>query len=157
VEELLFQLLNVHDVSDVRQIELHTAELLVPGPSRLEVEIAIAKLKKYIKAGSEILLSSIHKHIKSVLNKKELLEIYQFTKSVTKLIVIIIVGYYCYQLHTKFLSNILLSRLVPYIDEIIWDHQCGFRRNRSTTEEIFCIRQILEEGGNTTRQYISYS
>jgi hypothetical protein len=38
------QLLNVHNVSDVRQI-VHTAES--SGPSRLEVEIAIAKLKKY--------------------------------------------------------------------------------------------------------------
>jgi hypothetical protein len=43
----LSQLLNVHNVSDVWQIEVHTAEQLVPGPSRLEVEIAIAKLKKY--------------------------------------------------------------------------------------------------------------
>jgi sorting nexin-29 len=43
------------------------------------------------------------------------------------------------------LSNILLSRLVPYIDEIIGDHQCWFRRNRSTTDQIFCIRQILEK------------
>jgi hypothetical protein len=33
----------VHNVSDVRQIEVHAAEPLVPGPSRLE--IAIAKLK----------------------------------------------------------------------------------------------------------------
>jgi hypothetical protein len=39
------QLLNVHNVSDFRQIEVHTAETLGPGPSRLEVEIAIAKLK----------------------------------------------------------------------------------------------------------------
>jgi hypothetical protein len=39
------QLLNVHNVSDVRQIEVHTVEPLVPGPSRLQVEIAIAKLK----------------------------------------------------------------------------------------------------------------
>jgi hypothetical protein len=36
------QLFNVHNVSDVRQIEVHTAEPLVPGPSRLEVEIVIA-------------------------------------------------------------------------------------------------------------------
>jgi hypothetical protein len=42
----------------------------------------------------------------------------------------------------KILSNILLSRLVPYIDEI---HHCGFRRKRSTTDQIFCIRQILEK------------
>jgi sorting nexin-29 len=43
------------------------------------------------------------------------------------------------------LSNILLSRLTPYIDEIIGDHQCGFRSNRSTTSQIFCIRQIPEK------------
>jgi hypothetical protein len=54
------------------------AEPLVPGPSRLEVEIAIAKLKKYksrgsdqipvelILAGGEILLSAIHKLINYV-------------------------------------------------------------------------------------------
>jgi hypothetical protein len=39
------QLLNVHNVSDVRQIEMHTAEPLVPGPSHLEVEISNLKLK----------------------------------------------------------------------------------------------------------------
>jgi hypothetical protein len=66
------RLLNVHNVSDVRQIEVHMAEPLVPGPSRIEVEIAIAKLKKYrspgsdqipaelIHAAGEILLSAIH-------------------------------------------------------------------------------------------------
>jgi hypothetical protein len=47
------QLLNVHNVNDVRQIEIHTAEPLVPGPSHLEVEIAIAKLKKYKSPGSD--------------------------------------------------------------------------------------------------------
>jgi hypothetical protein len=36
------QLLNVHNVSHVRQIEVHTAEPSVPGTSRLENEIAIA-------------------------------------------------------------------------------------------------------------------
>jgi hypothetical protein len=43
------------------------------------------------------------------------------------------------------LYNILLSRLIPYAEEIIGDHQCEFRRNRSTTDHIFCIRQILEK------------
>jgi hypothetical protein len=41
--------LNVHDV---RQIEIHTAEPPVPGPSHLDVEIVIAKLKKYKSPGS---------------------------------------------------------------------------------------------------------
>ena len=44
----------------------------------------------------------------------------------------------------RIVSNILLSRLTPYGDEIIGDHQCRFRSNRSTADHIFCIRQILE-------------
>jgi hypothetical protein len=77
-------LLNGHNVSDVRQIEVHTTEPLVPGPSCLEVEIAITKLKKYkspgsnqilaelIQAGGEILLSAIPELINSTWNKEEL-------------------------------------------------------------------------------------
>jgi len=45
----------------------------------------------------------------------------------------------------KILSNILLSRLTPYVNEITGDHQCGFQCNRSTTDQIFCICQILEK------------
>jgi hypothetical protein len=48
-----YQLLNVHDVSDVRQIEMHTAEPLVPGPIHLEIEISIAKLTNYRSPGSD--------------------------------------------------------------------------------------------------------
>ena len=44
----------------------------------------------------------------------------------------------------KILSNILLSRLIPYAEETVGDHQCGFRC-RSTTDHIFCILQILEK------------
>jgi hypothetical protein len=32
--------------------------------------------------------------------------------------------------------KILLSRLTPHAEEIIGDHKCGFRRNRSTTDHI---------------------
>jgi hypothetical protein len=62
------QLLKVCGISHVRQIELYTVELLVPDPSPFEVEIAVAKLKRYnlpgsaqisaelIQAGDEILV-----------------------------------------------------------------------------------------------------
>jgi hypothetical protein len=78
------QLLNVHSVSDVRQIQIHTAEPLVPCISHLEVEIAVAKFEKckspgsdqiraeLIQARSEILLSAIHKLINSVRKEEEL-------------------------------------------------------------------------------------
>jgi len=29
----------------------------------------------------------------------------------------------------KILSSILVTMFTPYVDEIIGDHQCGFRRN----------------------------
>jgi hypothetical protein len=45
----------------------------------------------------------------------------------------------------KISSNILLARLTPYVNEVTEDHECGFRRNRSTTNHIFYIRQILEK------------
>jgi len=45
----------------------------------------------------------------------------------------------------KIVSKILLSRLIPYVEDVFGDHRCGFLRNRSTTDHIFCIRQILEK------------
>ena len=45
----------------------------------------------------------------------------------------------------KIVSNILLLTSIPYAEVVIGDHQCGFRRDRTTTDHIFCIRQILEK------------
>jgi hypothetical protein len=155
--------LNVHNVSDVRQIEIHTAEPLVPGPSHLEVEISIAKLKRYkspgsdqilaelFQVGGETLVSVIHKLITSIWNKEELPE--QWKES----IIIVPIhkkgdktdcnnrGISLLSTSYKILSNILLSWLSPYIHEIIGDHQHGFEHNRPTIDQIFCIRQILEK------------
>jgi hypothetical protein len=113
-------LLNMHKVSNVRQIEIYTAEPLVPDSSFLQVEIAITNLKNCKSPGSdqipvelfqaegETLMSEIHKLVNSVWNKEELPDqwnesiLYQFTKIPTKLTVVIILGYHYYQLHTKF-------------------------------------------------------
>jgi hypothetical protein len=51
VEELL-PLLSVHSVSNVRQIQIHTAELLLLDPSPSEVKTATAKFKTYELSGS---------------------------------------------------------------------------------------------------------
>ena len=47
----------------------------------------------------------------------------------------------------KILCNILILRLTPYAEEIIGDHQCQFRRNRSNTDHMFWFRQIFEKKG----------
>jgi hypothetical protein len=98
-----------------------------------------------------MLLSAIHKLINYFLNKKELPD--QWKESI--IVPIHKKGdetgcnnYRGISLRStsyKILSNILLSKLSPYIKEIVWGHQCGFRHKRSTTDQIFCVRQILEK------------
>jgi hypothetical protein len=102
VEELLISV----TVNDIRQIEIHIAETLVPGISHLEVEIAIAKLKKYKSAGSDqipaelikaggktLLLRSINSLILFGIRKKywisgRSLLLYQFTERRIRLSVV---------------------------------------------------------------------
>jgi hypothetical protein len=89
-------------------------------------------LAELIQAGGEILLPAIHKLINFIWNKEELPD--QWKES-------IIVPIHkkgdrtdCNNYHAisllstsyKMSSNILLSKLSPYMDEIIGDHQYGF-------------------------------
>jgi hypothetical protein len=46
---------------------------------------------------------------------------------------------------SKILSNILLARLTPYFSKIIEDHQHGFCHNKSTTNQIFYIWQLVDK------------
>jgi hypothetical protein len=112
-----------------------------PGSGQIPAEL--------IQAGGEMLQSVIHKLINSVWNKEELTDqwkesiIVPIHKKGDKTACNNYRGMSLLSTSYKILSNILLSRLRSYIDEIIGNHQCGFRRNRSTTDQIFCIRHIL--------------
>ena len=105
--------------------------------------------KEPIKAGGTIICYEIHKLINYIWNKEELPEewkqpiIAPTYKNSDKTDCINYRGISRLSTTYKILSNILLSQLTPYAEEIIWDHQCGFRRNRSTTDHILCISQIL--------------
>ena len=117
----------------------------MPDPSAFEVELAIEKLKSHkspgidqipaelIKAGGMTIRCAIHKLIISISNKKDKTDCNNYR------------GISLLPNTYKILSNILLSGLIQYAEEVIGYHQCGFRRNRSTTDHVFCIRQILEE------------
>jgi hypothetical protein len=137
------QLLNIPGVNGVRQTEVHTAEPLVPEPSDFEVDLAIEKLKchkspgidqipaELIKAEGRIICYEIHKFIISIWNKEELPE--EWKESI-----ILPVykrddktdcnyrGISLFPTMYKILSNILLSRLTAYVEEVIGDHPCGF-------------------------------
>jgi hypothetical protein len=85
-----------------------------------------------IQAGGEILRSKIHKLIDSIWNKEELPDewkesiIVPVHKNGDKTDCSNYRGTSLLSTSYKILSNILLSRLSPYIDEIIGYHQCGF-------------------------------
>jgi hypothetical protein len=50
-----------------------------------------------------------------------------------------------------------LAKLTSYVDEIDRDHQFGLSRNKSTTDQIFYIRQVLWGGkGSMMGQNIRY-
>jgi hypothetical protein len=120
----------------------------VPEPSASEFETAIEKLKRHkspridqipaelIKAGSSTIWCKIHKLIDSVWSKEELPErgkesiIVPVYKKGDKTDCSNYRGISLLTTTYKILSNILLSRLTRYAEEIIGDHQCGFRRNR---------------------------
>jgi len=153
----------MHGVKDVGQAEIHTAEPLVPEPSASEVELAIDKLKSHkspgidqipaelIKAGVRTICLEIHKLITSIWKKEKLPEEWKESIIVTihkkwdKTDCNNYRGLSILPTTYKILSNILLTRLIPYVKEIIGDHQCGFRCNWSTIDCIFCIHQILEK------------
>jgi sorting nexin-29 len=42
-------------------------------------------------------------------------------------------------------SNILFNRRSSFVEGTVGDYQCGFRQGRSTNDQIFTIRQILEK------------
>jgi hypothetical protein len=165
------QLLNVHGDSNVRQTEIYTAEPLVPEPSAFDIEMSIEKFKGtnhqlFIGFQKKLLKPNVVKFALISINllilfgiKRNCLisgrsqSLYLFIRraidcSNYRGISLLTTAY-------KILSNILLSRLTPHAEEITGDHQCGFRRNRSTTDLYFAFVEYLRKNGNTRRRCIS--
>ena len=114
-----------------------------PGIDQIPAEL--------IKAGSRTICLEIHKLIISIWKKEKLPEkwkesiIVPIHKNGDKTDCNNYRGISLLPTTYKLLSNILLSRLIPYAKENIGDLQCGFRRNRSTVDHILFIRQIPEK------------
>jgi hypothetical protein len=108
-------------------------------------------LAELIQAGSETLLSEIHKLTTSIWNN-ELPDHWKETIIVpihkkgnktgcSNFCAISLLS----PTYTILSATCIIITLSPYIDEIVGDHLCGLRHNRSTTAQIFCIHQILEK------------
>ena len=163
-------------------INLHTVTsscVLISWPDHIlsasDVELAIEKLKSHISPGTDQVPTeliraegskircAIHKLIISVWNKEKLPEewkqsiIVPIHKKGDKIDCNNYKGISLLPATYKSLSNILLSRLTLYVEEIIGDHQCGFRRNRSTTDHYVYSAFViyLRKNRNTMKQCVS--
>jgi hypothetical protein len=150
--------LKVHGVNDIRQTEIHTTEPLVPEPSVL-FELAIQKLKsltstsidqipsEMVKARGKTIRPEIHKIIILFRIRRNCLRIGRrrslpmYNKgdktdgsNYTGISL----------LSTTYVNKILLSSLCRgnYWGSSVW---ISTQNNRSTTDQIFRIRQILEK------------
>jgi hypothetical protein len=71
--------LNIHEINNVKQTEIHTAELLVPESNTSAFELAIEKLKSHKSPGinqtpaqfTKTIRCDFHKLIISTWNKEE--------------------------------------------------------------------------------------
>ena len=167
------QILNVHGVSDVRQAEIHTAEPLVPEPSALDFELPIEKLKSHkspgsdqipaelIKAGGSTIRCAIHNLIIAIWNKEELPGKWKESiripihKNGDKTDCNNYRGISLLPTTYKILSNVLLSRLIPYAEEIIEDHHVVSDAIGQLLIIYSVFIKYLRKNRNTMRQCIS--
>ena len=121
--KIFSQLLNVHGVNDIRQIEIHTAEPLVPEPSVSEVELNTEKLKRHKLPGTDQILEEIIKEgveqfaLRSIhllilfgisrycLRSGRSPSFFQSLRRTTKQIIVIIEAFHFCQLRKKFLIS----------------------------------------------------
>ena len=140
-----------------------TAQPYIDEPTLQEVEGEILKLKNFkapgidkipgelFKYGGKALYVEIHELVVRIWNDEVLPEEWKtgilcpIYKKGDKLecgnyrgIALLNVAY-------KIFANILYQRLLPYEESIIGEYQGGFRVGRSTTDQLFNIRQILEK------------
>ncbi|VVC27148.1 Endonuclease/exonuclease/phosphatase,Reverse transcriptase domain [Cinara cedri] len=141
----------------------YTAEPEVLNPSLEETQYAIQTLKnnkspgddkivaELLKLGGKNLTQKLHHLIQQIWIKEKIPQDWNeslicpiFKKGNRKKvenyrgITLLNTGY-------KVLSLIILKRLQIYTDEIVGNYQSGFRKNKSTTDHIFVIRQIMEK------------
>ncbi|XP_049316314.1 potassium voltage-gated channel protein Shal isoform X2 [Bactrocera dorsalis] len=135
----------------------------VPLPDHEEVRIAIARLKnnkvagadglpaELFKHGGEELIRSMHQLLckiwsdESMPNDWNLSVLCPIHKKGDPTICANYRGIILLNIAYMVLSSVLCERLKPTVNKLIGPYQCGFRPGKSTTDQIFTMRQILEK------------
>lgn len=157
------KLLNVIN-DDIANIPIYqTAEIATEKPTLEEVTKAIQRLKnnkapgidaipaECLKLGGPVLYQKIHELIVLIWDSETLPEswkqsvIIPLHKKGSHQVCKNYRGISLINTAYKVLANVVLIRITPYAEESIGDYQCGFRPGRSTIDQIFTVRQILEK------------
>jgi hypothetical protein len=135
----------------------------VPAPTRQDVEDAISRLKnnkapgddnlsgELFKAGGARLREALHRLISGIWSDEKLPEewktgvICPIFKKGCKLDCANYRGISLLPTAYKVFSLILAERLQPLMEDFLHPYQAGFRRGMSTTDQIFCIRQLIQK------------
>lgn len=132
-------------------------------PTQEEVLLAVKKLKnnkspgtdeipaELIKHSNESLMTELHHICTEVWNNEEMPAewntglICPIHKKGDKMICGNYRGITLLNTGYKVIANILYERLRPWAEQIIGEYQSGFRSGRSTNDQIFVLRQILQK------------
>jgi hypothetical protein len=135
----------------------------IPPPPLTEVEEAISRLKNHkapgddgitaeiLKAGGSELAKALHKLILQVWSDEKLPEEWMLSvicpihKKGDKLVCSNYRGVSLQPVAYKVFAKILTSRLQPFTDKYLQSFQTGFRPGMTTTDQVFCVRQIVQK------------
>lgn len=150
----------------------------VPDPTREEISEAISLLKnnkapgpdnvpaELLKYGGSGLVDVLHEMVSKLWKEEDLPDEWMegamcpLHKKGDKLICNNYRGITLLCTAYKVFAKILHSRLKPHSETVIGEYQGGFRRNRSTSDQIFSLRLILQKGNefkvHTYHLFIDY-
>jgi hypothetical protein len=132
-------------------------------PPRQEVVEAINRMKNnkapredaivaaMIKYGGEALKNAIHRLLQRIWEEENMPESWKMWvicpifKKGDKLAYKNYTGITLLNVVYKVLSSVLNERMKRYSEDLLEEYQCGFRPQRSTTDQISIIRQVMEK------------
>lgn len=138
-------------------------ETTVEPPNRLDIEIAIQNLKnnkspgednlqaELFKYGGEEIQNKLYELISKIWEEERMPDewkrgmICPLFKKGDPLVCSNYRGICLLNIAYKLLSAIIRKKLLPFVEKELGQYQSGFRNNKSTIDQIFTIRQILEK------------
>lgn len=160
--EYFRELLNSEVIND-EEVDIPVDDIDVDSPTLDEVKLVVRNMKnnkapgrdlitaELFKYGGETVMCELHKLVCRAWENEELPEdwklgtICPIFKKGDRLQCSNYRGISLLNVAYKVFSTLIQRRLSVYAEEILEEYQCGFRPGRSTVDQIFVMRQIMEK------------